>query len=130
MNGRKDTGALSPGRPAHVQEIARHDPSDVKKIGGSHGSGTHRPRHRRNARHWCRHLGGPQGQGLQGRRNYGGNDEAANAFKAETGIPVFKFDVGDGRRLRSRHQAVEAEVGPIDILVNNAGITRDGAFTR
>ncbi|HZB62245.1 MAG TPA: SDR family NAD(P)-dependent oxidoreductase, partial [Microvirga sp.] len=27
--------------------------------------------------------------------NYGGNDEAANAFKAETGIPVFKFDVSD-----------------------------------
>jgi NAD(P)-dependent dehydrogenase (short-subunit alcohol dehydrogenase family) len=27
--------------------------------------------------------------------DYGGNDEAAQAFKAETGIPVFKFDVGD-----------------------------------
>jgi acetoacetyl-CoA reductase len=30
--------------------------------------------------------------------NYGGNDEAAHAFEAETGIPVFKFDVGDPRR--------------------------------
>ena len=27
--------------------------------------------------------------------NYGGNDEAASQFKAETGIPVFKFDVSD-----------------------------------
>jgi len=25
--------------------------------------------------------------------NYGGNDEAAQKFKAETGIPVFKWDV-------------------------------------
>ncbi len=27
--------------------------------------------------------------------NYGGNDEAANKFKAETGIAVFKWDVGN-----------------------------------
>ena len=27
--------------------------------------------------------------------NYGGNDEAAQAFKKETKIPVFKWDVGD-----------------------------------
>jgi acetoacetyl-CoA reductase len=53
--------------------------------------------------------------------NYGGNDEAANAFKAETGIPVFKFDVGD-------LASCEAGIKAIDILVNNAGITRDGAF--
>jgi acetoacetyl-CoA reductase len=25
--------------------------------------------------------------------NYGGNDEAAQKFKAETGIPVYKWDV-------------------------------------
>ena len=25
--------------------------------------------------------------------NYAGNDEAANKFKAETGIPVYKWDV-------------------------------------
>ena len=60
--------------------------------------------------------------------NYGGNDEAANAFKAETGIPVFKFDVGDLASCEAGIKAIEAEVGPIDILVNNAGITRDGAF--
>ena len=26
---------------------------------------------------------------------YAGNNQAAQAFKAETGIPVFKWDVGD-----------------------------------
>ncbi|MGE7415765.1 acetoacetyl-CoA reductase [Methylobacterium tarhaniae] len=60
--------------------------------------------------------------------NYGGNDEAAQAFKAETGIPVFKFDVGDAAACEAGIRAAEAELGPIDILVNNAGITRDGMF--
>ena len=60
--------------------------------------------------------------------NYAGNDEAANAFKAETGIPVFKFDVGDLASCEAGIKAIEAELGPVDILVNNAGITRDGAF--
>ena len=57
--------------------------------------------------------------------NYGGNDDAANAFKEETGIPVFKFDVGDFRACKEGLAQIETEVGPIDILVNNAGITRD-----
>ncbi|RVU15587.1 acetoacetyl-CoA reductase [Methylobacterium oryzihabitans] len=60
--------------------------------------------------------------------NYGGNDEAAQAFKAETGIPVFKFDVGDAAACEQGIRAAEAELGPIDVLVNNAGITRDGMF--
>ncbi len=62
--------------------------------------------------------------------NYGGNDEAAERFKAETGIPVFKFDVGDMAACEAGVKAVEAELGPVDILVNNAGITRDGMFHR
>ena len=57
--------------------------------------------------------------------NYAGNDEAANAFKAETGIPVFKFDVGDFEACGAAIAAVEADLGPIEVLVNNAGITRD-----
>src|SRR3954451_18530955 len=60
--------------------------------------------------------------------NYGGNDEAAQAFKAETGIPVFKFDVANAAACESGIRAAEGELGPIDILVNNAGITRDGMF--
>jgi len=60
--------------------------------------------------------------------NYGGNDAAAQAFHAETGIPVYKWDVGDYDACAAGIAKVEAEVGPVDILVNNAGITRDGMF--
>jgi acetoacetyl-CoA reductase len=62
--------------------------------------------------------------------NYAGNDEAANKFKAATGIPVYKWDVGDFDACAEGVKKVEAEVGPVDILVNNAGITRDGFFHR
>ena len=34
-----------------------------------------------------------KGAGYQVAANYGGNDEAAQKFKSETGIPVFKWDV-------------------------------------
>jgi acetoacetyl-CoA reductase len=57
--------------------------------------------------------------------NYGGNDEAAQKFKAETGIPVFKWDVSSFAACAEGIKQVEAAVGPIEILVNNAGITRD-----
>jgi acetoacetyl-CoA reductase len=60
--------------------------------------------------------------------NYAGNDEAAQKFKAETGIPVFKWSVADYEACAAGIKAVEAEVGPIDVLVNNAGITRDAMF--
>ena len=59
---------------------------------------------------------------------YAGNDEAAQKFKAETGIPVFKWDVSSFEACGAGIKQVEAEVGPIDILVNNAGITKDGMF--
>ena len=60
--------------------------------------------------------------------NYAGNDEAASKFKSETGIPTFKWDVGDFDACAEGVREVEANLGPIDILVNNAGITRDGFF--
>ncbi|WP_349369309.1 acetoacetyl-CoA reductase [Salinarimonas sp.] len=59
---------------------------------------------------------------------YAGNDEKANAFKAETGIAVFKFDVGDAAACEAGMKQIEAEVGPVEVLVNNAGITRDRMF--
>lgn len=58
--------------------------------------------------------------------NYGGNDEAANAFNERTGIPVHKFDVGDFEACKAGIIKIEAGLGPVEILVNNAGITRDG----
>ena len=61
---------------------------------------------------------------------YAGNDEAANAFKAETGILVYKWDVGDFDACQAGVQQVEADLGPVEVLVNNAGITRDGMFHR
>jgi acetoacetyl-CoA reductase len=60
--------------------------------------------------------------------NYGGNDEAAKKFNAETGIPVYKWDVGSFDACAEGVKKVETEVGPVDVLVNNAGITRDIAF--
>ena len=58
--------------------------------------------------------------------SYAGNDEAANAFKEETGIPVYKFDVGDFEASAATIASISNDLGPVDILVNNAGITRDG----
>src|SRR3954469_16108477 len=62
--------------------------------------------------------------------NYGGNDEAAQKFKAETGIPVFKWDVSSYDACTAGLKQVESEVGPVDVVVNNAGITRDAMFHR
>jgi acetoacetyl-CoA reductase len=62
--------------------------------------------------------------------NYAANDEAARAFKSETGIEVKKWDVADFDACGKALKEVEGEVGPVDILVNNAGITRDTMFHR
>jgi acetoacetyl-CoA reductase len=62
--------------------------------------------------------------------NYGGNDEAARAFTARTGIPAVKFDVSDFAAVQAAVTAIAQEHGPVDIVVNNAGITRDGTLHR
>jgi acetoacetyl-CoA reductase len=59
---------------------------------------------------------------------YGGNDAAADKFKAETGIPVYKWDVGSFDACVDGVKKVEADLGPVEVLVNNAGITRDTPF--
>ncbi|MEM9724108.1 MAG: acetoacetyl-CoA reductase [Pseudomonadota bacterium] len=60
--------------------------------------------------------------------NYAGNDEAAAKFKAETGIPVYKWSVADYEASAAGAKQVEADLGPIDIVIANAGITRDAPF--
>jgi acetoacetyl-CoA reductase len=60
--------------------------------------------------------------------SYAGNDAAAEKFKAETGIPVYKWDVASFDACAAGVKKVEAELGPVDVLVNNAGITKDTAF--
>ena len=62
--------------------------------------------------------------------NYAGNDDAANAFKSETGIPVYKWSVADYDACAAGIAQVEGDLGPVDVLVNNAGITRDSMFHR
>lgn len=62
--------------------------------------------------------------------NYGGNDEAARAFTAETGITARKWDVGNFAETKAAFEAIRSEFGPIEIVVNNAGITRDATLHR
>jgi acetoacetyl-CoA reductase len=69
-------------------------------------------------------------KGFRVAANYGGNDKAAQEFQAETGIPVYKWNVGDYEACAAGLKRVEAEVGPVDVLVNNAGITRDAMLQK
>ena len=62
--------------------------------------------------------------------NYAGNDVAAKAFKEETGIAVYKFDVSDFDAVKAAIAKIEQDLGPIEIVVNNAGITRDSTMRR
>src|SRR5215216_2888162 len=71
-----------------------------------------------------------KGAGYTVAANYGGNDEAAQKFKAETGIPVYKWDVSSYESCVAGLKQVEIDLGPVEIVVNNAGITRDAMFHR
>jgi acetoacetyl-CoA reductase len=59
---------------------------------------------------------------------YHANDQAAEKFKAETGVHVYKWNVSVYEDCVAGLKEVEKDLGPVDILVNNAGITRDGMF--
>ena len=59
---------------------------------------------------------------------YHGNDQAAQVFREETGIPTYKWDVAELDACRTGIEQIQKDLGPIDILVNNAGITRDATL--
>ena len=69
-------------------------------------------------------------KGFRVAANYAGNDAAARQFQAETGIPVYKWDVGDFAACQDGVTRITRDLGPIDVLVNNAGITRDAMLHR
>ena len=69
-------------------------------------------------------------EGLTVAANYAGNEEKARAVSEETGIPAYKWDVGDHEATLAGCRRVAEEVGPVDVLVNNAGITRDGTLLK
>jgi acetoacetyl-CoA reductase len=61
---------------------------------------------------------------------YARDDEAAERFHKESGVAVYKWDVGDFQQCQDGVGRVEADLGSVEILVNNAGITRDGTLQR
>lgn len=69
-----------------------------------------------------------QSAGYRVAATYAGNTKAAEAFHAETAIPVFQWDVGDFAACGAGVKQVEAALGPIEILVNNAGIISDSSL--
>jgi acetoacetyl-CoA reductase len=62
--------------------------------------------------------------------NYVGNDERAQAFRKETGIAVYKWDVSNFEACALSVAQIEKDLGPVDVVVNNAGITRDATLHR
>jgi acetoacetyl-CoA reductase len=69
-------------------------------------------------------------KGFRVAANYAGNDQAAQQFQTETGIPVYRWNVGDYEACAAGLKRVESDVGPVDVVVNNAGITRDAMLHR
>jgi acetoacetyl-CoA reductase len=69
-------------------------------------------------------------KGFRVAANYAGNDVAARQFQADSGIPIYKWDVSDYAACQNGLTRIAHDLGPIEVLVNNAGITRDGTLQR
>jgi len=61
---------------------------------------------------------------------YATNDSAAERFFEESGVAVYKWDVGDFAQCQEGIARVVKDLGPVEILINNAGITRDATLQR
>lgn len=57
---------------------------------------------------------------------YAGNEEAAKAFKKNTGQEAYKADVTKLDECEAAVAKIQKKLGDVTVLVNNAGITRDG----
>jgi len=71
-----------------------------------------------------------KGAGYNVAASYAGNDAAAQTFKTETGMNVYKWDVSSYDACVAGLKQVESDLGPVEVLVNNAGITKDAPFHR
>ncbi len=71
-----------------------------------------------------------QAAGYRAASVYGRDDRKAEYFRAETGIPVYRWDVSDFDACREGVARVTDDLGPIDVLINSAGITRDRTLHR
>jgi acetoacetyl-CoA reductase len=60
--------------------------------------------------------------------NFASDDEFAARFRAEAGIPTFRWDVADADDCARGHAAVVEALGPVEILVNNAGAVAEARF--
>lgn len=58
-----------------------------------------------------------------------GNDETVRMIKGEGGQAIgFTVDIRDKDRLKTMHEAVKRQMGPVDILVNNAAVVETTSF--
>lgn len=71
-----------------------------------------------------------QASGCRVAATWHGDAAGAERMRAETGIPVWRWDVADFAACGAGLAEVEAALGPVDILVNNAGITADAMLHR
>jgi acetoacetyl-CoA reductase len=92
-------------------------------------------RYGRDARHRRRNFEGPSAiskalhsSGYRVAAVYAANNSRAGAFRDQTGIQVYRWDVADFDACQRGTRQVAADLGSIEILINNAGITRDGTL--
>jgi acetoacetyl-CoA reductase len=69
-----------------------------------------------------------QADGFQVAATYAGNDEAAAAFTAETGIKTYKWNVASYEESAAGIAQVTTDLVAIEVVVANAGITKDAPF--
>src|SRR5260370_15937511 len=70
------------------------------------------------------------GAGYKVAANYGGNDQVAAKFKAETGVNVYKWDVSSYEACVAGLTQIPADLSPVEVLAINAGITPDSMLPR